>query len=476
MPYRLGWIRTHARILNGNMLGADRPLLLSVSVLLRGARIAAALLSAALAAPAGAQDLLLEARVDRSTIRENESFTYVLRAVGQVRREPDFAPFVPTFDILQRYRKNEKTVDGQTQFITEWLLQLMPRAPGRLALPPIGLAGAVSNAIEIEVLPALAGDVPQDIFLEVEAAPLDPYVQSEVIYTLRLFRAISTGSSTLTPAPRVRGGEALIERLGGDREYQVVRDDRNFVVIERRYAIFPQAPGELSIEPVTFNAVVTERSGHATVRPYRTESLALAVRPRSTPPAGFSDAAWLPARSLTLSEQWSGAGDELVAGVPRTRTVTLQAEGLPQTHLPELRLPRTGGVWHYADQPEISREATEAGLRVRRVERFVVLAQTPGEIRLPGVEIPWWNVVEQRWEVARLEPRALTVVPNPEPTVTAAAESPANPIDAPSPGRPGAVGLWQVVSGGLAVGWLATLALWSRSRARSGTIRPADGR
>jgi len=53
-------------------------------------------------ASAAAQDASLTASVDRSTIRENESFTYVLRAEGRIAGEPDVSALEQDFDVLNR--------------------------------------------------------------------------------------------------------------------------------------------------------------------------------------------------------------------------------------------------------------------------------------------------------------------------------------------------------------------------------------
>ena len=50
------------------------------------------------AAPVHAQDV--QASVDRSIVRINESFTLVLRAEGAVRGEPEVAVLAPQFDIV----------------------------------------------------------------------------------------------------------------------------------------------------------------------------------------------------------------------------------------------------------------------------------------------------------------------------------------------------------------------------------------
>jgi hypothetical protein len=91
--------------------------------------------------------------------------------------------------------------------------------------------------------------------MELDAQPGTIYVQSQIVFTLRLFIGVSTGRATLTQ-PEITGGEAIVERLGEDSQYTTERAGRNFIVRERRYAIFPQQPGRLTIGPATFEAMV----------------------------------------------------------------------------------------------------------------------------------------------------------------------------------------------------------------------------
>ena len=150
----------------------------------RGAPRILVLTSVLVLSSVAAQDLSLQAIVDRSVVQENESFTYLLRAQGSTRDEPDLSPLAADFDILQRSRNTSiQMAGGRTMQTTEWNLQLMPRQAGTFLLSPITLSGALSNPVEIEVVPTPATSVAGDIFIEVGATPGDPYVQSQVVYT-----------------------------------------------------------------------------------------------------------------------------------------------------------------------------------------------------------------------------------------------------------------------------------------------------
>ncbi len=424
--------------------------------------LAALVLGALLLSNVAAQDLLLRASVDRSAVRENESFTYILRVLGSTRDDPDLSPLTADFDILQRSRNTSiQMAGGRTTQTTDWNLQLMPRQPGSFTLPPIELNGSLSNPVEIEVLVAPVTSAAADIFIEVTATPGDPYVQSQVVYTMTLYRGVSTGRSSLT-LPEVSGGEAIVEKLGQDREFQSVLDGRNFSALERQYAIFPQASGALTIDPVTFEAVVVSPSGFSNVQRYRSQPLSLAVRSAVPPPAAYSDAAWLPAQALELDERWSAGEGELRVGIPQTRTVTIHADGVLETQLPELELQQSENIRQYPDQPELSREVEQGGIRAHRTERFAVLAQSPGPQVLAEIELPWFNVPEERWEISRIPAKSLDVLPSSE---SVAFETAARaPDTAMSRSSPEDDRIWQGVSAGLLGVWLITLALWRRSR------------
>jgi len=436
--------------------------------------VAAVLASLALAAAVGvhAQEPL-EALVDRSTIRVNESFTLVLRAEGSVRGEaPDTAALQENFDVLNvTTSRRIGIVNARATEVNEWQYQLMPKSPGDFTIPSLRVGDRQSNTVRMRVLPSDAtGDAAADIFMELTAEPDVVYAQSQVLFTLKLYVGVSTGRSTLT-TPETGGVEAIVEKLGEDSTYQATRGGRNFIVRERRYAVFPQGPGTLTIGPVTFEAMVIPDRGFSRVQRFRSDVVELAVAPAVAPPPELAGAAWLPAKSVTLREQWSGDG-ELAVGIPRTRTIVVEGLGLLETQLPDVLLEAQPGVRQYADRPELTREVTAEGLLSRRSTSFAVIAQTPGEVALAGVRLPWWNVEEERWEVAELPPRTLAVRPSSESAVPApAAEAPA--MSAPAPAESRESTFWQWLSGALAAAWLATLALWWRSRIGAARRAPA---
>jgi hypothetical protein len=421
-------------------------------------------LALALPALVLAQGLPVTASVDRAVVRANESFVYVLRAEGAVSGDPEVAPLAAQFDILNAPSSTRSIgiVNGRRSEVYEWQFPLMPKAPGDFTIPALRVGDRQSNPVTVRVLAPESNAGPAaDIFMELGAEPEIAYAQAQILFTLRLYNGVTTGRATLT-APEVSGVEAIVEKLGEDSRYQTTRGGRDFVVLERRYAVFPQQAGTMTIGPVTFEAMVIPDRGFSRVQRFRSDVLEVSVQPAVAPPAELAGAAWLPAQRVTLTDDWGDGGDELAVGIPRTRTIAIEGVGLLETQLPELTLEQLPGIRQYADRPELERSITPEGFLSRRRVSFAVIAQSPGEVALGGVRLPWWNVTEQRWEVAELPPRTLRVAPSveealPEPAATSPGLAPAS-----SSSR----SFWPIVSAILALTWVVTMVAWWRARSR----------
>ena len=178
----------------------------------------------------------------------------------------------------------------------------------------------------------------------------------------------------------------------------------------------------------------------------------------------------MPARKVAIEQRWSGDPDEFTAGIPQTRTLRVEVEGVLETQIPDLHVFETDSLQQYGDQPELVREGGADGTRAVRTERFAVIAQSAGLLTVPAVEMPWFNVVNRAWEVARIEPREVTVLPSRELGAEAdpAPAAAASPVDAADTG----LQLWQGVSAALLTGWLLTLLLWwHNSRLKRAEVR-----
>ncbi|MCH8496876.1 MAG: BatD family protein [Marinobacter sp.] len=418
--------------------------------------------------------LLVE--VDRTQLHEDE--TLVATVTGQTALnlsfdmlfnlrdldlpEPSLERLQENFEILSRnQRYSVSTVNNQTQATITWTYHLSPRRTGELELPPLTFQGSESKPLTITVLPgrapAAAGQ-PRDAFVEIELDKISAYVQEQVLLTVRLFYH---GNLIRGELSQPEHPHAIIDNLGRQQEYQRHRDGIRYRVVERRYAVFPQRAGELLIDDIRFEGRARIDGGQLK---FLRDSAPFPIIQVSPPPASFSGDTWLPASSLSLSETWSNAIDQLQVGQSVTRQLILQAEGLHGSALPDVMAAYPNALRAYPDAPSRSSESQTAGITGSLTQSTALIVVEPGTVTLPEVRIPWWDVNEDRERLAIIPAQTLTIggtVSRATPPIVLDPERPTT-----SQGAPLMDGsrFWMWASAALAGLWLLTLALWLINR------------
>jgi hypothetical protein len=290
-----------------------------------------------------------------------------------------------------------------------------------------------------------------------------------VLYRVKVYRAVATRQPRLSE-PSISGVEVLVESAGEERSYESILNGKAYNVVERVYALFPQESGTVSIAPARFEARVL-RSGRITGRKiFESEQIDVDVKPIPPPPAEFPDAVWFPARSVTLSEDWSREPGSLPAGEPITRHVTVTAVGQLSTQIPVIEPAASDNIKVYPDKPEFRDTVGPDGIRAARRDQYAIIGVAAGDVALPAVELPWWNIDAGEWQVATLPGASLSILPS----ATTVVQPPA-PVDEEDVDAGPAtdvqlvyVDFWRFVSAGLGGVWLLTIIGWWWSR------RPAE--
>ncbi|WP_417787602.1 BatD family protein [Stutzerimonas xanthomarina] len=415
----------------------------------------------------------LLARVDRTTLSLDETVELTLEtADGTAFGKPDLQPLDSLFKVSGTRQNNQLAgANGEAQAITQWQVTLQPLQTGYVVIPPLQLGDARSEPITLHVTEPSASDsdLLAPIFIDASLDQELAYVQAQVLLTLRIYHSVSLyDDSTLSP---LQMNDALVERLGEPRTYEKDINGVRHGVIEIRYALFPQKSGELTIPAQVFSATAVapstgdqygSRFGRATQ--VKSPTIPLVVKPKPTDyPA---DAAWLPARSLTLVEAWSPEPADAQLGEALTRSVLLKADGLTSSQLPPITSPKVSGLRSYPDQPTLNNEVTANGVSGSREQREALVATRAGDFQLPPVEVVWWNTVDDHLERSTLPGRNLLVADNPD------LQQPA--IDTPEiPEQREARRLWpwQLSSVLLALTTLLGFGLWLHARNQPAVIR-----
>ncbi len=420
------------------------------------------------------------ARIDRADIELNESFTLEIVSDSTIDQQPDVSVLNQDFYVGQGSQLSNTTiVNGQIRRSKTWTYVLMPKRNGQIVIPPIALGNEQSEALVISVNePSYEPPGEADVFVTSDVDFTEAYVQAQVLLTIKIYRSVATRQPALRE-PTISGVEVLSELAGDDRSYEAVIDGTPYNVVERVYALYPQESGEIEISPARFEARVL-RDGRITGRKvYESEPQSVTVLPIPPRPADYPDAVWLPARELSIAEDWSRDADEITAGEPLTRHVITSALGQLETQIPALEPPVAEGVNVYPDKPELSRRVGSGGIRGVRKDQYAMIGVTPGVVVLPALEVPWWNTETAEWQVARLPARSITILPSGEPPVPTSADVAADQMAATRSDEPAkdtmSRGFWRRASELLAAVWLLTLfAWWWSSRPRGREREPAQ--
>lgn len=412
----------------------------------------------------------VRAQVDRPSVDLNESFMLEVIVDTNTDLEPDLTVLDEGFYVGQVSQlSNTSILNGEIRRSRTWTIALMPKSTGMQEIPPIGIGKEQSAPVRIMVNePSNAPPGEADVFVTSEIDQAETYVQAQILYRIKVYRAVATRQPALRE-PTISGAEVLVELAGDERSYESILNGKAYNVVERVIAIYAQESGEISISPARFEARVL-RGGRITGRKVF-ESDTHTVKVLSIPalPDDFPNAAWLPARDVQLSEEWSREPDRINAGEPVTRRVTISALGQIETQIPAIEPPEIEGLNIYDDKPELSRRIEAGGIRGVRKDQYAMIGVNGGAIELPELLVPWWDIDAGAWRVAKLPARTITVKAIEEPVVAqpVTATTPELGIAEPAELKLMPDGFWERVSQLLAAAWLLTIfAWWWSSRGR----------
>lgn len=407
------------------------------------------------------------ATVDRSSVELNESFTLKLTVDSQIDTEPNVTALQTDFYVGSVSNISNTTIlNGEVNRSRTWSYVLMAKLAGDLVIPPIAVGSDESNPVPIKVLPqSTAAPGEADIFITTEVDNTNGYVQAQILYTVRTYRAVATRQPRWSE-PAATGVESLVEVAGEEKNYEAMLNGKPYNVIERVYAFFPQQSGDLNIAPATFQARVL-RDGRITGRKvFQSQPISIKVNPIPPPPADYPDAAWFPAKSVELRQDWSRELDKLPMGEPITRHISVIAAGQLQTQIPVVAPGTPASVRVYPDKPEERTVAGTDGIRALRRDQYALIGTEIGEVELPEIVLPWWNVDAAEWNFASLPATRLNIVASPNAIIAPPPDpDPVEPTDVPVMDTVVVHSdLWRRISEGMAVLWVLTVFTWWWSR------------
>lgn len=389
------------------------------------------------------------AEVNRKTVPQGEEVVLTVSAKGDVGWSPEFK--LPDMPGIQVYgggtNQSMSVVNGRAETAVSRTYYLRVSATDDFTIGPVQITGNGGNCatapIAIKVTAAKPSVPPADtgnrvqapapgtqgttavpgnaaedeIFVTLEVDQDDVWVGQQVILTFRYWRRVQPWNNPSYKAPRTEG--FWREDLGAERNFRKVRQGRAFNVTEINYALFPTRSGELIIEPAElsfpedlFNRFFNSRSQRRGPRLLRTDPVKVIVRELPSPtPDGFSG---IVASRLDLHATVDR--DTVPRGEAVGVLLNLVADGFLKGFrglaLPAMENARV----HDAAESFSSGGVDSRLISYVKLEKVVVPSQEGG-LRLPQVELSWFDTVRGAYRTARTPWRDIVVTPSDSPQV-----------------------------------------------------------
>lgn len=401
-----------------------------------------------------------EAKVNRSSLPEGETFLLTVELEGATsNKTPDFEALNDDFTIYSvanAYRTN--IINGNVSTSQQWNLVLMPNKSGKLTIPAIGLENYKTQPLTINVGDAgtsakttTQSENRPKYTIAAEVDNKNPYVQQQINYTLIL--QDSGGLQGEEPTfQATNDNDWIIKSLGAPEISTQNINGANVREIKFHYALFPQRSGQLEIPAVRFNGYYLsgERRtdpfanlfnddmfiggfGMADVFATRTPVI-LAAKPIkiNVLPAAKENGEhwWLPAENVKLYAEFKAEQPKFAVGEAISRNIYLQATGVIDSQLPELKFASASGVKQYPEKPQTAMSVDKGKIIALEKVANVYIPTEAGKITLPEISVNWFNVKSGKMEKAILPAMTVAVAgesTKPEPQTTMPNKQPIAP-------------------------------------------------
>lgn len=422
----------------------------------------------------------IQTQIDKTSIATDEMVTLTITSTDHLSLSPDLDPLKNEFYVVGTSQNSSiNIVNGSTNIETQWQIGLMPKHEGELQIPVLTVGKErttvqlvhVSKAGTANMLPVTTNS---DIYLESSVTPKEAFIQEQFVYTVKLYFSRSIGNAYLM-APDMP--DAKVTQNGQDIIYAITKKGRYFRVLERSYLITPEKTGQFSIQPPVLKGYLETTNdrydlyglGSHAVKPIKVvgQVQTVTVKPKPSNFVGH----WLPAKKVTIQEEWEPANPVFHEGDPVTRKIEVTALGATGEQIPDIKVEQTTNVNTYS-QPAKRDTDTDNGQQLGRLKQNIVyIPTTHGKQTLPAIKMKWWNSATKKEETATLPAKTIRVLPaaavvqavNVAPATTGTSTTPAQPQATVTPHKASWSSLiWPLIALAAIALWLATLWLWRK--------------
>ena len=390
---------------------------------------------AAVSAFAGpADEITISVALDRDTVGVDEQANLLVVISGNAQNLPD--PDIPTLPMFEVYAQgrssNISVVNGQVSSSVTYRYVLIPQKAGTYPIDQIALVYQnkryKGNPVELTVLDRGTATAPQleqraqssdgqskDYFLEAVVDKKNPYVNEQVTFTLKFYIAVEYYGSPELVEPTTTG--FWTELLGNKPPYYQRINNRQYRVIERKYALFPTQTGELTVGSAIINVTVAARNRRrdpynvfgdffGTGEQVSIRSNSVRINAKALPTQGRPEDF-----TGTIGDfEISASANKSTVDVNQPVSVTIRVSGtgnIKSVAKPAIADSDDFRVYEASSSENITK--VNEALGGTKVFEEVYIPKRPGTLQIPAISFNYFDPARGRYEQLTTRPITLTV-------------------------------------------------------------------
>ncbi|OGL47817.1 MAG: hypothetical protein A2W05_09335, partial [Candidatus Schekmanbacteria bacterium RBG_16_38_10] len=264
----------------------------------------------------------------------------------------------------------------------------------------------------------------KDFFMTSEVNNSNPYINEQIVYTIRFFRKIPVSEASLEK-PSFEG--FIVEELGKERELRKVINGQQYLVYEIKTALFPLKSGkmEISSSRIKFGVVRKLKNkrffddpffndpffggGRIEQKILSTKPIILNVKPlpKENRPEDFNNLVGNFKMSANLSKS------EIKVGESATLNLEISGRGNIRS-IQEPSFKESSDFKIYNDQPKVEIGVDGNSLAGRKIFKKAIIPLKTGILNIPSVRISFFNPETEKYETISSNAIVFTGLPGTE--------------------------------------------------------------
>ena len=366
------------------------------------------------------------ASVSSQNVQTGQPFTFEITSDSATQERPDLSVLKDLFDVVSTsVSQKSYIINGKASSQTIWRFSLVTQKTGRQLIPSISLGAEKTDPVfidasdqpEVKILdnnteqkPTQTPSPRYNLSAELKKTAYPPFIQQQLTYIVTL----EDDGNLQGDAPYFENSDDFIIRPLAEPSVSTSPNGKRLVSFP--FALFAQKSGRLKLPDVQFDGVSYQTPdsvnffdtgffqiqmpsifGIQTPVHLKAEGKTIEIKPALS---DYEGKWWLPAEKITLSSGFQDMPQSITQGTPIVREITLKAEGLTDTQLPELSFAANDDFRIYPEKPSVVSASTKQKIISEQKTLVTYIPQKAGDLELPEISVIWYNTQTQKIEKA----------------------------------------------------------------------------